>query len=226
MPRPRAARAARGEVPERVDRQRADHVPVGMMQADAPPPRPMELAAGKVDAPPTVDDEVVVARDTVVRDDAFARKQFRAPMAAAAPPVPAVALSSAGREDLREKSKDAGLAFTVTGIGEKRVLALLTAEEASHKASGDVKRDGNAPDVRARRMRSIERDAVPRSVVPQPVVKRLADGRVSILATIRADDLPRILAALGKEGSVEPAGKRGEAAPGNGPVLIELLLTP
>jgi len=60
----------------------------------------------------------------------------------------------------------------------------------------------------------------------QPVVTRLADGRVSILMTIPSADLPAIITALGREGTVRPS--RGQVMPGrdDGTVLLELVLAP
>lgn len=196
----------------REERESADAIRVERAAALAEGMADGKAKAARLHAP-----RHAVAADAVPQGMAVSRMPVRQRSSAAAPATLSGAMPATGRADLRAKSESGRLLFTVTGVDEKRALALL----AAGTGTNEKKRDRGTPAL-------LDRDAQNADAPPvrQPSVTRLANGRISIVASVQSSDLPGILSALGKEGAVRAA--QGQSKPGelDGPVLLELLLIP
>jgi len=214
------ATAARDNVSEREVRQRPEGAPVDGIEIEraAIPQRKMEEA--KTKAALASELQRTVGKDVLLKRTVVSREAGRARPSVAAPGAPAEAEGATSRRYLRGKRDDERLSFTVTGVGEKQVLAILAAGR-----QGDEKK--RVKEVGAVRAMSAQRAELTVSdATMHPVVTHLADGRISILTTVRSTDLPGILAALGKEGTVRPARTQLMQGRDDGLVLLELVLVP
>jgi len=215
-PPPRAAPGAADGIRKREERQLEQRAPVDALRIERA--RPLRATAeSKAKATHQSDLQEVDAVDAAPNGEAMRQKADRERSTMAVPAAPVGAAEAPRRENSRKVLDDGRLSFIVTGVNEERVRAILTTE----REPVERKRDRSVPAMPARR--ATLRGSV---AVAQPVVTHLADGRVSILATVQSADLPAILTALGKEGTVRPS--RGQLMRGrdDGMVLLEFVLTP
>ena len=217
-PAARPVVAARDGMPEREERPLAKRTFADAMRAERTP-SPRAAAGGEAKAARQVGLLSADAAGAVPDVEAAGREDDRERSAIDMASAPPAMRETSSREDARKAHDDGRLAFVVTGVGEERVRAILA--EKGVGGRGDRKGDAGVRGMSTARATLRRSDAS-----AQPVVTRLADGRVSILMTIPSADLPAIITALGREGTVRPS--RGQVMPGrdDGTVLLELVLAP
>jgi len=213
-PRPTVVPPAAGAMRERGAREEMERGAIDAIPGVRVPAAGEGTAEHKAKAAPRRELEAEVDADNETEQAAFARTNGRYRMGTA----PAAAADGVGlseRKDLRGGRQNAALSFTVTGIGEERALALLIASPR------EKKRDNGEALKAARSLRDEDSDSE-----SQPVVTRLADGRISIVAMVQSADLPGLLAALGREGTVQQTTRQDQPSKGGGVVRVEFVLVP
>ncbi len=217
-PRPEFAAAARDGVPSIAAPQPKERASADALLSERVVLRQEEMEEGKA--------KVATLRP---RLEGFAgedspRRRVTASREVAFEAAPAAALAEGARgkgapvtEELLEKTGDGRLSFTVAGIDEKRVLALLAAvpKPDEQRSNRDMKT-----------MSSGRADVKTEEDTTSPAVTHLADGRTSIVVAVPFAELTRILAALGKEGAVRPSRGQVMHDRSAGTVVVELVLVP